>query len=224
MRGTPRQLELAAQQRPARARQRAHRGAGVAEEQRRAFRWRFSGPPRPLMRSGVAVRARRRSRARAARRASPRVSSESSRSCTVVVPLGQRRPAAARGWRCSWSRAAGPCRRRPQRGRSRKGVENMVSPARRAAPSAAERDAPVPLAASIASSSSWASPRAHQRLERASGPRGRPATCSSTCSRLASRTSRHMVGSLAAMRVKSRKPGPASSRKSARRGAARPWR
>jgi hypothetical protein len=55
-------------------------------------------------------------------------------------------------------------------------------------------------------------------LQRRPAPAGTAADCASSSSRLASRMSRHILGSLAAMRVKSRKPGPASDRKSCRSG------
>ena len=68
-------------------------------------------------------------------------------------------------------------------------------------------------AARINSSSASALP-SRMTCSRASSACRKRWLCLSTSSRLASRMSRHTAGSLAAMRVKSRKPGPASDRKS----------
>ena len=56
--------------------------------------------------------------------------------------------------------------------------------------------------------------RCDARARRPAARAGKCWDCASNSSRLASRMSRQTLGSLAAMRVKSRKPGPASDRKS----------
>jgi hypothetical protein len=138
----------------------------------------------------------------------------------VVYLCGARtqRPAAARGWKCFWSRAAPPCRRPPAAGAGR-GREwrtwNQLSGTEALALGSVHA-----LRASLA----WLY-ELLQRLARrcacmqassASSAARNWADCASTSARLASRMSRHTAGSEAAMRVKSRKPGSCQRQKLAR--------
>ena len=176
------------------------------------LRRRAAAPPRPVMSQ------RRRRRARtpqpSARSASSitRVSSESSRSWTVVVPLAQRRQQQHAVGDALGAGQARPCRAAPASGgMSRKAVANMAGPAR-----------PItcfgPMRQAARAWLAWPIDR-FQRLAVAgldhqlpcacSAALEQPATAPAARARLASRMSRHIFGSLAAMRVKSRKPGPA---------------
>ena len=136
------------------------------------------------------------------------------------------RPAAARGWRCSSSRAGAPCRRRDcSGGRSRKagrehrarGADARLRAQRHRSPGLLRAHLPAAARVGGACGSGLPAPRRCRLASRARAHRAcaeSAATASGSLRGWTSGCRARRSGSLAAMRVKSRKPGPASDRKS----------
>ena len=219
MRGTPRSVEVAARCTRQRRGQRPHRGAGVAEEEVGLLR-RRARRRAPVTRS-----------VRSPSLSMPQPSARSASSITrgvvgveQVVHVGRARaparPAAARGWRCSSSPAArtraagrgaaagcrgsGSCTCGDARRRATRLSGACAASTRSSASRRARR-----LALRISAFERLGVAGLDDVLHRVERVRGSAATASASLRGWPCRMSRHTAGSLAAMRVKSRKPGPA---------------